>query len=164
MRSDELRKPCDRLIRLIARVKELAAMLDWAAARGHRQLVCQLFAIFNTLDPADVGDVIAEVVNHNEQLLFDLVRILELEHLLGELELNRALRQVLPILALLNVLELIQVPAEVFVELWVHFRLIDRLSQVTVGKLLGRLFFELASLCIFAEQADLDDFHLLCQK
>ena len=133
------------------------AVLGW---RCRSELVCKLRPVLDTLDSAHVDDMIAEEVDHDEKLFLNLLCIFELEHLLLELELHRALGQVLPRLAFLHILKLVEVPAQSTVELGVDFSLLNRVSQVAIRELLRILFFKRASSRIFAQKADLDNFDL----
>ena len=108
-------------------------MLGW---RRRSELVCKLRPVLDALDSSHIDDMIAEEVDHDEKLFLDLLCIFELEHLLLELELHRALGQVLPRLALLHILKLVEVPAQSTVELGVDSGLLYRVSQVAIRELL----------------------------
>ena len=90
------------------------------------KLVCELFSVPDAFHSSDINDMVAKEVNHEEQFFFNLLCILELEHLLLKLKLDRALSQVLPRLAFLHILKLIEMPAESIVKFRVDFGLLYR--------------------------------------
>lgn len=85
MSAHELWHPVHRLIGLITCKEQLRTAHTNRLRRS--ELIGQLTPIFDTFNSANICNMLAHEVDHEVQLILNLVRVLELEMLLLELQL-----------------------------------------------------------------------------